>query len=142
MKALVREIIADSKGRALLLVVADCMATDLRQQLQAGPVELALMTHEQLAAQRSAAAQAASGDGMTGGALAKWLAQSERDQAFWRFMREVHGRNVSSPETAEAAVKALVQFGSRKQLDNDPEVCKRFKHEILYKYQGWQGRRS
>lgn len=150
MRALVKDLHADDKGRAVVLLVADCSADELRRRLASNPTSIDLMTRTQIAdtvRQSEPPALVANQAGTLpdtgqhkGGKLCQWLAAREREPKFHEFLRRRYGRNVSTPVQAEAAVKDLLQFTSRTQLDNDAELGARFKKEIMLELQGFLSR--
>lgn len=150
MRALIKDLHADEKGRAVLLVVADCSAADLRQRLSAGPSNVELITRSHLQAQpQQPPATAATTMPATnpaeeekGGKLAQWLAAHEREQSFRQFLTATKGCNATTPALAECAVKELLRFTSRKQLDNDPALGVRFRKEIMLEYAAWLNKRK
>lgn len=147
MRALIKDFHADDKGRAVLLVVADCSAAELRQRLSAGPANVELITRSQLQAQPPATAATTvpgpiPAEDEKGGKLSQWLAARERDQSFQRFLTMAKGCNATTPALAESAVKELLRFTSRKQLDNDPDLGVRFRNEIMLEYAAWLNKRK
>src|SRR5690606_25692222 len=103
---------ADEKGRAVLLVVADCSAAELRQRLQASPTSVELITRSQLQAQHQHQPPAMAATTMPainpaeeekGGKLAQWLAAREREQSFRQFLTATKGCNATTPALAECA---------------------------------------
>ena len=141
MRALIKDFHADEKGRAVLLVVADCSAADLRQRLSAGPANVELITRSHLQAQPPAPSQVPAEE-EKGGKLAQWLAAREREPSFQRFLTMAKGCNATTPALAESAVKELLRFTSRKQLDNDPDLGVRFRNEIMLEYAAWLNKRK
>ena len=138
MRALIKDLHADDKGRAVALVVIDCPADELRRRLASNPTSVELMTRTQIA-DRSAAVNeppAASAEPIKGGQLSIWLAQREKEKPFQAFLVTL-GCNASTPELAEQAVKSLLRFTSRTQLDNDPDLGVRFRNEIMLEYSAW-----
>jgi hypothetical protein len=49
-------------------------------------------------------------------------------------LQKKYGRNATDPKTAEIAVKDIVGFGSRTQLDNDLELGMKFKNMIMLEF--------
>lgn len=150
MRALIKDLHADEKGRAVLLVVADCSAAELRQRLQASPTSVELITRAQLDAANAqppapaatpAPSPAPAAD-EKGGKLAQWMATMEREQSFRQFLTATKGCNVTTPALAECVVKELLRFTSRRQLDNDPALGVRFRKEIMLEYAVWMNKRN
>lgn len=149
MRALIKDLHADEKGRAVLLVVADCSAAELRQRLQASPTSVELITRAQLdaanaqppASAETPAPSPAPAEDEKGTRYAQWLAIHEGKPGFQEFLTKVKGCNASTPALAESAVKELLRFTSRKQLDNDPDLGMRFRNEIMLEYAAWLNKR-
>lgn len=133
MRALVRNIDQDRHGRAVVMLVLDDSPEAVRHQLSRQPLSIDAMTRSQLIEQKAPAAPTKP----KGGQLCKWLAARERESKFQKFLQQHYGRNATTPELAEKAVKDLLHFASRTQLDNDPELNQRFRNEIMLEYNKW-----
>ncbi len=134
MRALVRNIDQDRHGRAVVMLVLDDSPEAVRHQLAQQPLNIDAMTRAQLIEQKGPPVPV---NKPKGGQLCKWLAAREREQKFQKFLQQRYGRNATTPELAEKAVKDLLLFGSRTQLDNDPALNKRFRNEIMLEYNKW-----
>lgn len=137
MRALIRNIDQDRHGRAVVMLVLDDTPDAVRRQLSTSPLNIDAMTRAQLIDQKAPSAPA---NKPKGGQLCKWLAAREREKPFQQFLQQRYGRNATTPELAEQAVKDLLQFGSRTQLDNDPALNQRFRNEIMLEYNKWLNR--
>lgn len=157
MQALIKDLHADNKGRAVMLVVVDCSAEEMRRRLASSPTCVDLVTRTHLADMRQQRAKAqpqqppepvpamlqpqsgtvTEAEQQKGGALCKWLAAREREVPFRQFLSVKKGGNITTPELAEQCVKDLLRFTSRIQLDNNPELGMRFRNEIMLEYAAW-----
>jgi hypothetical protein len=134
MQSVIQNLYSDSKGRAVAVMVLDCTVAELNGRIAESPITINAYTLEQLK-QTKAVTQPV--NKAPGGPLTKWLAARERDKPFQQFLQKKYGRNASDPKTAEAAVKDIVGFASRTQLDNDVELGMKFKKMIMMEFNAW-----
>jgi hypothetical protein len=134
VRSVVQSIYQDNKGRAVAVMVLDCTVTELSARIAESPIAIDAYTLEQL---KQAKALEQPKQKAVGGKLSKWLGQRERDKPFQQFLQKKYGRNATDPKTAEIAVKDIVGFASRTQLDNDVELGMRFKKMIMMEFNAW-----
>jgi len=134
MQSVIQNLYSDSKGRAVAVMVLDCTVAELNSRIAESPIAIDAYTLEQL---RQVNAVTQPIDKAPGGALTKWLAARERDKPFQQFLQKKYGRNATDPKTAEIAVKDIVGFASRTQLDNDVELGMKFKKMIMMEFNAW-----
>ncbi len=134
MQSVIQHVYSDAKGRAVAVIVLDSTVADFNARLAESPVAIDAYTLSQL--QHSKAVEVPT-DKSPGGALTKWLAARERDMPFRKFLQEKYGRNAPDAKTAELAVKDIVGFGSRTQLDNDHQLAMKFKKMIMLEFNAW-----
>jgi hypothetical protein len=134
MQSVIQNLYQDSKGRAVAVMVLDCTVTELSARIALSPISIDAYTLEQL---KQAKAVAHPVNKAPGGPLTKWLAARERDKPFQQFLQKKYGRNATDPKTAEVAVKDIVGFASRTQLDNDVELGMKFKKMIMMEFNAW-----
>lgn len=145
MRSVVQHIYSDSKGRAVAVMVLDCTVTDLNALLDVSPVAINAHTLKQLKKRNETSLPPEPPPSRyinedvkpAGGPLTKWLAARERDKPFHKFLQEKYGRNAPDAKTAELAVKDIVGFGSRTQLDNDHQLAMKFKKMIMLEFNAW-----
>lgn len=148
MQSVIQQIYSDSKGRAVAVMVLDCTVADLNARIAESPVAIDAYTLEQLKSRikihpypvSASGPKGKSSEGevkQQGGPLTKWLAARERDLPFRKFLQERYGRNAPDAKTAELAVKDIVGFGSRTQLDNDHQLAMKFKNVIMLEFNAW-----
>jgi hypothetical protein len=137
MQSVIQNLYSDSKGRAVAVMVLDCTVAELNDRIAESPITINAYTLEQL---RQAKALEQPKQKGVGGKLSKWLGQRERDKPFQQFLQKKYGRNVTDPKTAEIAVKDIVGFASRIQLDNDVELGMKFKKMIMLEFNSWLNR--
>lgn len=146
MQSVIQHVYSDSKGRAVAVMVLDCTVAALNARIAESPVAIDAYTLEQLRAVKQPApvppagpvAQIPEGESKPqGGPLTKWLAARERDLPFRKFLQAKYGRNATDAKTAELAVKDIVGFGSRTQLDNDHQLAMKFKNMIMLEFNAW-----
>lgn len=118
-------------------MVLDCTIAELNARIALSPISIDAYTLEQL---KQAKAISQPVENAPGGALTKWLAARERDKPFQQFLQSKYGRNANDPKAAEMAVKDIVGFGSRTQLDNDLELGMKFKNMIMLEFNSWLNR--
>jgi hypothetical protein len=137
MQSVIQNLYSDSKGRAVAVMVLDCTVAELNARIAESPIAIDAYTLEQL---KQAKAIAQPVNKAPGGTLTKWLAAREREKSFQQFLQKKYGRNATDQKTAESAVKDLVGFGSRTQLDNDSELGMKFKNMIMLEFNSWLNR--
>ena len=115
-------------------MVLDCTVAELNARIAESPVAIDAYTLEQL---KQAKAIAQPKKKLPGGTLTKWLATRESEKPFQQFLQKKYGRNAPNPKTAEAAVKDIVGFASRTQLDNYVELGMKFKRMIMMEFNAW-----
>ena len=125
-------------------MVLDCTVPELNARIAESPIAIDAYTIEQLKSRKAPPSppepppvRYVNDDKPPGGKLTKWLAARERDKPFRKFLQEKYGRNATDAKTAELAVKDLVGFGSRTQLDNDIELGMKFKKMIMLEFNAW-----
>jgi hypothetical protein len=134
MQSVIQNLYSDSKGRAVAVMVLDCTVAELNSRIAESPIAIDAYTLEQL---KQAKAVAQPVNKAPGGPLTKWLAARERDKPFQQFLQKKYGRNATDPKTAEIAVKDIVGFASRTQLDNDVELGMKFRKIIMLEFNAW-----
>jgi hypothetical protein len=137
MQSVIQQVYSDSKGRAVAVMVLDCTVAELNGRIAESPITINAYKLEQL---RQAKASEQPKQKALGGKLSKWLGQRERDKPFQQFLQKKYGRNATDPKTAEIAVKDIVGFASRIQLDNDVELGMKFKKMIMLEFNSWLNR--
>lgn len=144
MRSVIQNLYQDSKGRAVAVMVLDCTVTELNAQVAESPIAIDAYTIEQLKSRKASpsppsppSVRYVNDDKPPGGKLTKWLAAREREKPFQNFLQKRYGRNAPDAKTAELAVKDIVGFGSRTQLDNDAELAMKFKKLIMLEFNAW-----
>lgn len=115
-------------------MVLDCTPAELNTHIAEAPVPIDAHTLDQL---KQAKAMTQPKKKLPSGELTKWLATREHEKPFQNFLQKRYGRNATTAETTELAVKDLVGFGSRTQLDNDAELGMKFKKMIMLEFNAW-----
>lgn len=134
MQSVIQHIYSDNKGRAVAVMVLDCTVAALNARIAESPVAIDAYTLEQLKKSKTISQPE---EKSPGGPLTKWLAARERDLPFRKFLQAKYGRNATDAKTAELAVKDIVGFGSRTQLDNDHQLAMKFKNMIMLEFNAW-----
>lgn len=134
MQSVIQNLYQDSKGRAVVVMVLDCTVAELNTRIAESPIAIDAYTLEQL---KQSKVINQPEEKQPGGTLTKWLAAREREKPFRKFLQEKYGRNAPDAKTAEMAVKDIVGFGSRTQLDNDAELAMKFKKMIMLEFNTW-----
>ncbi len=137
MQSVIQHLYSDSKGRAIAVLVLDCTVAELNTRIAESPIAIDAYTLEQL---KQSKIPSQPSKKLPGGNLTKWLAAREREKPFQNFLQKHYGRSATTPETAERAVKDLVGFASRTQLDNDAELGMKFKSMIMLEFNAWLNR--
>lgn len=125
-------------------MVLDCPPPELNAQIAELPIAIDAYMIEQLKSRKPTPSppeppsiRYVNDDKPPDGELTKWLATREREKRFQHFLQKRYGRNATDAKTAELAVKDLVGFGSRTQLDNDAELGMKFKEVIMLEFNAW-----
>ena len=144
MQSVIQHLYSDNKGRAVAVMVLDCTVAEMSSKIAESPVAIDAYTLEQLKQSKAPppppeppSVRYVNDDKPPGGKLTKWLAARERDKPFQNFLQKRYGRNATDPKTAELAVKDIVGFGSRTQLDNDLDLAMKFKKMIMLEFNAW-----
>ena len=137
-RAVIRNISTDSKGRAVVLMVLDTTPQALTEAISVSNVTIDILGRKPASVGAIAPRPPIEGKG---GQLCTWLSARCKEQHFWRFLNSRYGRNVTSADTALMAVKNIVQFASRRSLDNDPDINVRFRNMIMLELSRWTNKR-
>lgn len=102
------------------------------------PVVLARLTQE--AALQNAQTETILEAEIKGGFLSQWLAVRCQEPNFWRFIEYCRGIKsgcINSIQSCDKELKNYLDIESKKEIDNDEEIKKRFHELIRLPYLDW-----